>query len=296
MSTKLHGIISAMVTPFTRGGEFVDFDKIGPIAAHLVKQGAGGLFVCGTTGEGMLLSSDERKEVLEEVIATVGKKTAVVAHTGALDTATSIELTLHAAEAGAQCAAVVAPGYYAYDDASLKTFYRDVAKAADGFPILLYNIPGCARNALSAELVLELAEIDNIVGMKDSSGSMIYLTRIIGNAPRSFQVINGADEYGFQAFVSGTDAAVSGTSNVVVDIYNKVYQNVKKGNLKKAWAEQVKLEQACRIFEYGRMISIFKEGMRLKGVDAGFVRPPQRELSAAEKRNLAKAMESAGLL
>lgn len=293
---KLQGIISAMVTPFTKGGEFVDFEKIGGVVSHLEKGGAGGLFVCGTTGEGMLLSAEERKEVLEEVVSVAAKKTAVVAHTGALDTATTIELTLHAAEAGAQCAAVVAPGYYGYDDASLKAFFTSVAKAVDGFPILLYNIPGCAKNALSAELVLDLAEIDNIVGMKDSSGSMIYLTRLIGNAPRNFQVINGADEQGYQAFVSGTNAAVSGTSNVVCEIYNGIYQQVKKGNLKKAWAEQVKLEAACRIFEYGRMISIFKEGLRLRGVDAGHVRPPQRELSGGEKKKLAKAMEAAGLL
>ncbi len=297
MAFKVEGIISAMVTPFTKNGEFVDFDKVGLVAERLVKGGVNGLFPCGTTGEGMLLTPDERKETLEEVVRAVGKKTLVIAMTGGCDTATTIELIRHAQECGAHGAAVVTPGYYAYDDLSLRAYYTTIAKAAKGFPILLYNIPSCARNSLSAELILELGEsVENIVGLKDSSGSMGLLSRLIGNAPKGFYVVNGADEYGFQAFVAGAAGAVSGTSNVWHEIYLSVYNNVKKGNLKQAWKDQVKLERLCRVLQYGRNLAIFKEGMRLRGFDAGYVRPPQRDLTAAEKKHLAKELESLGVI
>lgn len=296
MKFKVDGIISAMVTPFTKNGEFVDFDKVGPLAEWLVKRGAAGLFPCGTTGEGMLLTVEERKAVLEEVMQAAGKKTKVIAHTGALDTATTIELTRHAQECGAYAAGVVAPGYYGYDDQSLEIFYRSIAKAVPELPVLLYNIPGCARNYLKPSLVLKLAEIENIAGVKDSTGDMKQMTQLLAHAPKDFYVINGEDEFGYQAFLAGVKAVVSGTSNVVIDVYLGVYENVVKGNLKKAWEYQCRQSDACRIFEYGRLSAVIKEGMKLRGFDAGAVRPPQREISAAEKKALAKKMEAAGLI
>jgi dihydrodipicolinate synthase/N-acetylneuraminate lyase len=296
MRFKTAGIISAMVTPFTKGGESVDMDKVGPLAEWLVKRGATGLFICGTTGEGMLLSPQERKAVAEEVIAAVGKKCQVIPHTGCLDTATTIELTRHAQASGAKAVGVVAPSFYGYDDAALEQFYTSVAKAVPGFPVLLYNIPGCAKNFLTTDLIEKLAQIDNIVGVKDSTGDMANISWLLGHVPAGFQVINGQDGYGFQAFVAGCPSAVSGTSNVVIDLYDGIYQEVKKGKLDKAWKLQVKLSEACRIFAYGSMSAIFKEGMRLRGFDAGDVRPPQRNLTAAEKKSLAQKMESAGLI
>ena len=296
MKFKVDGIISAMVTPFTKNGEFVDFDKLGPLAEWLVKRGAAGLFPCGTTGEGMLLTVEERKAVLEEVVQAVGKKTKVIAHTGAFDTATTVELTRHAMECGAYGAGVVAPGYYGYDDQSLEQYYRTIARSVPEFPVLLYNIPGCARNYLKPSLVLKLAEIDNIVGVKDSTGDMKQMTQLLAHAPKDFYVINGEDEFGYQAFLAGVKAVVTGTSNVVIDIYRGVYENVVKGNLKKAWEFQCKQSNACRIFEYGRLSAVIKEGMKLRGFDAGYVRPPQREISAAEKKALAKKMQEAGLI
>ncbi len=297
MAFKVEGIISAMVTPFTRGGTYVDFDKVGPLAKWLVGHGVHGLFVCGTTGEGPLLSAEERKEVLEEVLEAVGGKVHVIAHTGCLDTATTIELTCHARDCGATAAGVVTPSYFDYDDRSLTKFYKDVAGAAKDFPVLLYNIPSCAKNALSGDLVLSLGEeVDNIVGIKDSSGDMAFLTRLMGNAPKGFQVINGADDYGYQAFLAGALAAVSGMSNIAGRCYVALYNHLRKGNLKRAWNEQVRLEEICRVTKYGANLAVFKEGMRLQGFDPGYVRPPQRELTAAEKRQVKGQMERLKLL
>lgn len=297
MRFSVDGIISAMVTPFTANGEYVDFDKVAPLAEWLIAKGVAGLFPCGTTGEGQLLYPGERKEILEEVVSAAGKETLVVAHTGAQDLATTIELSRHAQECGANAVAVVAPSYYTYDDKALFQFFKSVAKAVTGFPVLVYNIPGCTHNPLSGDLILRLAEsVENIAGIKDSSGSMALLTRLLGAAPKGFHVINGSDDYGYQFFQAGGKAAVSGTSNVCPELYARIHKNLRQGNTKKAWKEQIALEKACRLFEYGAKVSVFKEGMRLRGFDPGAVRPPQRELTAAEKRKLAKGLEELGLL
>lgn len=297
MRFKVEGIISAMVTPFTRGGEYVDFDKVAPLAAHLESRGAGGLFPCGTTGEGHLCTTEERKTVLEEVLVAVTKKTRVIAHTGAMDTATTIELTRHAQEAGAYAAAAVAPCFYGYDDAALFQYYKAVAASVPGFPVLLYNIPSCAKNELKPDLIRRLADtVENIVGIKDSSGSMPLLTRLFGQSTNGFAVINGSDEQGYQAFMAGCKAVVSGSSNAYIDLYVDIHEQIKKGNLKKAWQAQLRLEKACRLFTYGGGLAGLKEIMRHRTVDAGYVRPPQRELNAAEKKHIAKGLEEQGLI
>ncbi len=297
MNFKLEGVVPALLTPFTSGGKSVDYDRACGLAERLVKQGVHGLFVCGTTGEGPLMTLAERKRTLEEVLKAVGKKVKVIAHTGCFDTLSTVELTRHAQEAGACAAGVVAPGFFGYDDESLRRHFTAVANAAKKLPILLYNIPGCAKNALSTSLIVDLAtKVDNIVGMKDSGGSIQHFNDVLTHAPRGFIAINGVDEYSMQALLAGGNGSVASTANVVPELFLSIFNNVRKGDLKKAWASQKQLSQACRTFRYGAMVARYKEGVRLRGYDAGFVRPPQRELTSVEKRTLAKEMQDTGLI
>ena len=126
------GVIPALLTPFTKSGKQVDHEKAAGLARFLADKGVHGLFVAGTTGEGMLMTLEERKQLLETVIKAVGDRVDVIAHTGCLDTASTINLTCHAAQAGAKAAGVVAPGFYGYDNMSLALHYRAVAQAAKG--------------------------------------------------------------------------------------------------------------------------------------------------------------------
>ena len=297
MKIHLEGVIPALLTPMTKNGAHVDYEKACALAARLADQGVHGIFPCGTTGEGMLMTLEERKKLIAELVRAVGKRVQVIAQTGCFDTASTIELTRHAHEAGAAAAGVVAPGFYSYDDASLFRHYGAVADAVKGFPVLLYNIPGCAKNVLAPTLIIDLAaRYENIAGMKDSSGDMSALTRILAGVPKGFNVINGVDEYSFQALVAGTNGCVSSTANVVPELFLAIYNNVRKGRLKEAWASQCKLADACRLFQYGRMVAYYKEGLRLRGFDAGSVRPPQRELTAAERKAFASALTKAKIL
>lgn len=297
MKFTLQGIFPAIVTPFTKGGKHVDYDKAIGVAEHLHKQGVQGLFVCGTTGEGMLQSLDERKRMVAELVKAVGKKLKIIAHTGCFDTGSTIELTRHARETGAAAVGVVAPGFHGYDYAALHAHFVAVARSVPGFPVLLYNIPGCARNAISPPLVVDLAKTcSNIVGMKDSGGSIINLNAVLMSVPKDFNVINGVDEYSYQAYLAGANGSVSSTANVVPRLFLQIYNGVKQGKLKEALKAQEKLSRACALFQYGAMVGFYKEGLRLQGVDAGYVRSPQRELTSEEKKTLAKGLKQAGLL
>lgn len=296
MRLMISGIIPAIVTPFTKGGEHVDYEKAYALASWLADSGIQGIFACGTTGEGLLQSLDERKRLVEGLVSAVGSRIKVVAQTGCLDTTRTIDLTRHARDVGASAAAIVAPSFYAYDDASLTRHYTLVAKAVPDLPILLYNIPQCTGNPLSDDFVLRMAsQIKSVVGIKDSSGDLAQVCRLIDNAPTGFGVINGADELSFQAYLSGAKGTVSSTANVIPELFLSIFKNVKKGNLIKARADQKKLGQACQLFQYGKMIAFYKEGLRLRGVDAGYVRPPQRELTTNEREQFTKAIEKAEL-
>lgn len=294
---KISGIFPALLTPFTKGGERVDYDRASGLAAFLAKKGVHGLFVCGTTGEGPLMTLAERKQMVEEVVRAVGKKVTVIAHTGCFDTASTIELTRHAQKAGAAAAGIVTPGFYTFDDECLYRHFKSVADSAPDFPVLLYNIPGCVKNVIKPALVHRLAkDVKNIVGMKDSGGSISAFNETIMGAPKGFVAINGVDEYSMQALAVGGSGCVSSTANVVPELFIAIYNSMRKGNLDKAWENQQKLCRACAAFHYGALVARYKEGVRLRGFDPGYVRPPQRELAKEERKELAKNMKAAGLL
>ena len=191
----------------------------------------------------------------------------------------------------------MAPFYYGYDDEALFNYYAQIARAVPDFPILLYNIPSCARNVLHPTLVSRLADqFDNIVGIKDSSGNMVQLKQTIDRVRPGFQVINGVDEYGLESFVAGCPAVVSGLSNVVCDIYHAVYTAWKKGRLEQAAREQQRLLHAAQALRHGTLLALIKYAQSLRGYGGGYVRPPHREATAREKKEVASALEKIGVI
>lgn len=297
MKRKLEGVVPAMLTPFTKNGRSVDYDKVCGLANYLADRGVDGLFPCGTTGLGLLMNVDERIRVLEEVVDAVGKRVTVIAQTGALDTGTAVALTQHAAEAGADAAGVLVPGMYALDRASLTTHFKTVAKAVAPFPILLYNFPAFATNSLSPDLILELANtVPNIVGLKDSSGNMSAFSAIAAHMPKNFTLFNGADPCTLLAYSAGGHGSVSSVANVAPELFKTIREQVKKGNFKKAREAQRTLGDLVALFGLGPAFALYFEAVRLQGFDPGHVRPPVRQLTAKEKRAFAKGMERLGLV
>jgi 4-hydroxy-tetrahydrodipicolinate synthase len=297
MKFQLEGILPAILTPFKRGGDEIDFDKAAAWAEELAKKGVHGIFMAGSSGEGLLMTVEERKQLACVLMDAVGHKIKVVVQAGCLDVPRSIELTRHAQEIGAHAASVYTPGFYRYDDESLYSHFAHVSKAVPEMPLLLYNIPRYTGNTLSPELIFRIAkDCKSVVGMKDSSGDIGHVSRVIAGSPKEFVVINGADEFSYQAYLTGADGSVALTANVVPDLFLAIFNGVKRGKLDRALDAQRKLNDVIDVLGGGAKISTYKEALRMLGYDTGFVRPPQRELRADEKSALRKGLKRVGLI
>jgi 4-hydroxy-tetrahydrodipicolinate synthase len=297
MRFKMGGIYPAILTPFTKNGKNVDYEKSCAYAHYLADKGVHGIFVGGTSGEALLMSMDERKRLTEELVKSVGKRIEVVVQSGTIDTYSTIELTEHAMASGAKACGIYTPSIYRYDPDALYNHYKMIAEAIPKSPILLYNIPSVTNNNLTPNLIAELAnDFDNIVGMKDSSGNMGHLARVVAKTPKSFIVINGADDFTFQAYVTGVKGSVALTANVVPEIFLKIYNEVKAGNLSAALKANEKLARVIDGIGSGSPLSMYKEAVRLRGANAGYVRPPQREATKDEKKRVRQALKAEKLI
>ncbi len=166
---KVSGIVVATVTPMTQAGA-VDYAALDALNRYVVDGGVHGVFCCGSTGEGVLMTQAERQKVAEETVKSVGGRVPVIVHTGSVNQEEALALTRHAAAIGAAGAALIPPYYYGLDHAVLFAYFAAAAAAAPGLPLYVYNIPMNVKNVIAPSLMLELAQkFPNIVGIKDSS-------------------------------------------------------------------------------------------------------------------------------
>ena len=163
---KLFGIVVATVTPLTGDGR-IHLEALNKLIHFLIDKGVHGLFPCGSTGEGALLSTEERKKAAEVTVKEASPKVPVVIHTGSVNMQEAIELTLHARDIGTDGAALVPPYYFTVDDQTIFQFYSRIAEKVPAFPLYIYNIPPNVKNAVSPGVVSQLqSKFPNIVGIK----------------------------------------------------------------------------------------------------------------------------------
>ncbi|RLI27551.1 4-hydroxy-tetrahydrodipicolinate synthase, partial [Candidatus Bathyarchaeota archaeon] len=174
MKTKMFepkGIFPALVTPFTKDGKKVNEEQLRALVNRCIELGVSGVVPCGTTGEFVNMTVEERKRVIDIVVDEVNGRVAVIAGTGASSTQQALEMTRYAKDAGADAALVVTPYYLKPTNRGVYQHFHTIASEVD-FPIILYNIPQCTGVWLTWQMVEDLAQIPNIVGLKDSSGEL----------------------------------------------------------------------------------------------------------------------------
>jgi 4-hydroxy-tetrahydrodipicolinate synthase len=182
-------VITAMVTPFDDEGR-LDLDGAAALASWLVSQGNEGLVIAGTTGESPTLTHDEQIELVRAVVGAVSVP--VIAGAGSNDTAAAVELTERASAAGAHAILSVTPYYNRPSQAGLLAHFRAVAAATE-LPVMLYDIPGRTGRKIATETLLELADVPNVVALKDAAGNPAETARFIAHAPEDFEVYSGDD-------------------------------------------------------------------------------------------------------
>ncbi|MDH5702502.1 MAG: dihydrodipicolinate synthase family protein, partial [Candidatus Bathyarchaeota archaeon] len=190
---KPKGILPALVTPFTDDGKELSEDRLRNLVNHCIELGVSGVVPCGTTGEFVNLTVDEKKRLIDIVVDEVNGRVVVVAGTGASGTDQALELTKYAKDAGADAALIVTPFYLKPTDRGIYEHFSTVATEVD-LPIILYNIPQCTGVWLTWQMVEDLAEIPNIVGLKDSSGELKYILAVLEKVRDKINVMCGYDE------------------------------------------------------------------------------------------------------
>ena len=293
----LKGVVVPIVTPLKRGNQ----DKIDEIAVEklcdfLISKGVHGLFPCGTTGEGFLLSKETRKELASLVIKKTRGKVPVIIQTGYIDTKSTMELTKHARDIGADGAAVISPYFYHYSDDSLEKHYVEVAQAVPGFPIYIYNLPGNTNNNITPELMRTIMnEADNVVGMKYSSDDIKWMPEYCSYLGENKVFLIGNDQLIYSALVMGASGCIAGNANVFPEPFVNLYNNVVKGNYEEAKKDQYLISKIAVTLGMGAHICAFKTGLRFRGIDTGPVISPQKHFSEKEARSLCQELKGLGL-
>ena len=268
MHKQLKGVVVPIVTLYDRNGH-VDLQGMRELVAYLIEHGVSGLFPCGTTGEGPLLTPDERRAIAETVVDAAAGRATVIVHAGAITTGETCALTDHARSIGADGAALIAPYYYPLSDEALFRHFVTVAEREPDFPLYLYNIPNLTGNALSVDLVRRLVETcPNIVGVKDSSGSLDYLMHLLQVDGRPFATANGSDAHILAAVAMGCSACVSGNANVVPWLVVALFKAAEKGDLERARVLQHRLNRVRDVLDDGANLSLFKGMLAMQGIAA----------------------------
>ena len=210
---ELGRLLTAMVTPFDERGE-VDYEQAKRLALALLGSGSDGLVVSGTTGESPTLSKEEKLRLFAEVKSAIGDRGSVVAGTGSYNTAESIELTKEAERAGADAILLVVPYYNKPTQDGLFQHFRAIA-GGTSLPCILYNVPSRTVTSLAAETVIKLSEVENIAGVKEASGNLDQITKIIEGTDEGFLVYSGNDSDTLPIMALGGYGVISVASHLV---------------------------------------------------------------------------------
>jgi len=287
---RLKGIIPAILTPFDDDYE-IDERAFEELCNYLIEKGVSGLFVAGTTGEGPLLSLEERTKLFKLAVMSANGRVPIICHIGSISLKDTVTLIRSAIDARADAVAIVSPYYYRFDEIAIEDYYNKVLEEAKGLPVFLYNIPGLTNNPISSGLAQRLFEQGKISGVKDSSGNITVLKSFIDISPE-FQVVSGTDELFLLALSLGAVGAVSSTANVFPEIFTGIYNAFLNRDMDMAIENQRKLNELCKIFQYGKLISTYKYALSLRGFKiSDRVRSPQRKLTEEEKEVIRESLK-----
>jgi len=266
------GIMPALVTPFTEDGKQVDKEQMRVLVNRCIELGVHGVVPCGTTGEFVNMTIEERKNAIDIVVDEVDGKVAVVAGAGASGTEQALEMTKYARDAGADAALIVTPYYLKPTSRGIYEHYFTIASKVD-LPLLLYNIPQCTGLPLPWQMVEDLAQIPNIVGLKDSSGQLNFILAVLEKVRDKINVMCGHDEVVVAALAAGASGAILASANFIPDVWVEIYDSVQKGDLQKARELQYKVQKIARITAQSGAVGT-KEALNMMGIKVGPVRLP----------------------
>ena len=288
-------VVTAMVTPFAEDGR-VNYEVAQQLAEHLVTNGSDGLVVCGTTGESPTLSWSEEYELFKVVKQAVGNRAKIIAGTGSNSTSEAIAATQKAAKLDLDGSLQVVPYYNKPPQAGLYRHFREIAEACPELPMMLYNVPGRTSRNLEPETVANLAQIDNIVAIKEASGDLEQACQIRSLTPDSFAIYSGEDALTLPLLTMGSSGVVSVASHLVGKQMQAMIEAFVTGNNQQATAIQLELFPLFKaLFVTTNPIPI-KTALNLQGWNVGKLRTPLCELQLDLLENLKIVLQELSLI
>ena len=229
---KLERLITAMVTPFDSNGE-VDYEQARRLALALLNSGSDGLLVAGTTGEAPTLSKEEKLRLFSEVKSAVGEGAAILANTGNYNTTESLRFTREAERIGVDACLMVVPYYNKPTQEGLFQHFKTIAEGT-GLPCVLYNVPSRTVTNLTADTVIKLSRVDNIIGIKEASGDLDQIAKIINKTGEDFLVWSGNDGDTFPVMALGGYGLISVASHLVGKLLKEMMNYILSGKTSEA--------------------------------------------------------------
>ena len=288
------GIIPAMVTPFTADDK-INEQSLRQLTTYLIEGGVHGLFAVGSQGEFWALDADEKRQVFEIVIDETRGRVPVYAGTGAVTTREAIRLTQIAEEVGVDAVSVLTPFFLSLNQDELVDFYTEVAEATS-LPVILYNNPGRTGINISVETVVKLArDVDNIIGIKDSSGDLQLSAEYIRCTGDDFYVLMGRDTLIYGGLLYGAAGSIAASANVKPSVLVEIYDAFMEGDLKRSLEAQRALAPLRIAFGLGTFPNVVKEAVNMIGIDVGRCRGPVGLLAPDKRKQLNDVLVGMGM-
>ena len=285
---EFHGVYPALITPFDKSGA-VNGTVTKEIVDWHLESGVDGFYICGGTGEGLLLSPPERKLMLEATVRAASGRGKVISHVAALDTATTIDLAKHAEANGAAGVSVLPPIYYKVDDSGLMEHYRLIASATR-LPLFVYHIPALTGKSMSVDEMRRLLDIPNICGLKFSDYDHFTMHRI-RLLRDDLVVYSGNDDVFLSALNLGANGGIGLTYNFMPQVYVGIYQAFLSDDIRRArelqWKSCAMIDAIMQVYPMG----VAKAALEHLGFEVGEPRRPLRPLTANERSLIVERME-----
>lgn len=293
----LQGVLPPMVTPLD-AEERLDEAALERQIERLLAAGVHGIYLLGSTGEGPALREAERQRTIRRAARTVNGRVPVVVGCMASSTARAIDSIRAAEAAGADAVAVTPPHYYPISGCTeMLEHYRRCASAT-ALPLVIYNIPSTTKVMLAPETVMAIRELPRVAGIKDSSGDLAHVLRILdlrGEGP-SFRLLVGALPITGPALLMGADGMVPGVGNLDPGLMVELFERGRRGDVAGVRALQPRVYSLLRVLEFGAGVPCIKTALELMGVCAAHVTAPFPRLGERERAGLAAVLREHGLL
>ncbi len=296
MKNRFRGLIPATYTPLTSKGE-VDLDAIRPLVERLLADGVDGLYVCGSTGEGVSLRVDERKAVTEAFSAAVNERVPVIVHVGHNSLTEACHLAAHAATVGAAATSAMPPTYFRIGDVRIVAdCCAEIAAAAPGLPFYYYHIPIMSGVALDVVSLLgQVADrIPNFDGVKYTANTIHEYQECVAFDGGRFDMLYGYDELLLPALAVGARGAVGSTFNIAAPLYRRVMQAFDAGRLGEAREEQLRAIRMIRVVMKWPFHPAMKAVLEMLETPCGPCRLPLPTLTAADTLALGEELRQIG--